>query len=158
MTRPYARALRSKRAYASVPRNIGKNLTLLCALSNSGPQAALVIEGAVNGDVFETYVREVLCPTLRTGQTVVMDNLSSHKRVAVRTLIESVGCRLVYLPPYSPDFNPIEMLFSKLKAALRRAGERTKDKVIDAIGRALDTVTEQDVLGWFRHALPLPSL
>lgn len=158
MTRSYARAPRGQRAHAQVPRNHGKNLTLLCALSLRGPQAELVIEGAVNAQVFETYVQEVLCPTLRPGQTVLMDNLASHKRANIRHLIEATGCQLIYLPPYSPDFNPIEMLFSKLKALLRGWAARSADAVIAALGSALASVTPTDILGWFAHALPHQSL
>ena len=158
MSRCYARAPRNQRALARVPRNTGKNLTLLCALSLQGPQAELVIEGAVNASVFQTYVREVLCPSLRPGQTVLLDNLSSHKGAKVQALIEEQGCRLVYLPAYSPDFNPIEMLFSKLKALLRKEAARTTDTVIEALGLALRAVTSKDILGWFQHALPLLSL
>lgn len=154
MSRRYARAPKRQRAICAVPRNHGKNLTLLCALSITGPQAALVIEGAVNATVFEGYVAQVLCPTLRPGQVVLMDNLSSHKRASIRTLIEAVGCTLLYLPPYSPDFNPIEGLFSKLKALLRGWAEREQQGVIAAIGRALQQVTPQDVRGWIKHAFP----
>ena len=137
-----------------MPRNTGKHLTLLCALSLSGSQAELVIEGAVDGDVFETYIREVLCPSLKPGQTVLMDNLSSHKRASVRSLIEARGCKPMYPPPYSPDFNPIEMLFSKLKALMRWAGEPTREKVIDTLGLALTRVTHHDILGWFTPDYP----
>lgn len=153
MTRGYARAPKQRRAVCAVPRRYGKNLTLLCALSWSGPPAALVIEGAVNATTFEGYVKQVLCPTLRPGQVVLMDNLPSHKRASVRTLIEAQGCTLLYLPPYSPDFNPIEQLFSKVKALLRGWAERTQEGVIAAIGRALQRVTPQDVYGWIKHAL-----
>lgn len=154
LIRRYARAPRHERAYGQAPRNPGANLTLICALSLTGPQAALVIEGAVNGVVFETWVREVLCPTLQPGQTVIMDNLASHHRATVRVLIEGCGCQLLYLPSYSPDFNPIEMLFSKLKARLRGWGIRARELLIDAIGHALARVTRADCLGWFSHALP----
>ncbi|WP_041230820.1 IS630 family transposase [Deinococcus peraridilitoris] len=158
MSRVYARAPRNQRAFARVPRNTGKNLTLLCAMSSQGSQAELVIEGAVNAAVFESYVDQVLCPTLQSGQTVLMDNLSSHQGAKVRALIEARGCQLVYFPPYSPDFNPIEMLFSKLKALLRKAAARTTETVIEALGFALRAVTPNDILGWFHHALPLSSL
>ncbi len=158
MTRGYARAPSTERAVGQVTRNHGKNHTLTCALSLAGPLAPLVIEGAVNGEFFEWYVRSQLCPTLSPGQVVVMDNLSSHHWTSVRTLIEAQGCTLLYLSPYSPDFNPIEMLFSKLKALLRGWKKTTVQALYDSIGRALEAVTPQDIFGWFRHAHPSISL
>ncbi len=152
MTRSHARSPRGERAYGSVPRNRGRNLTLVCALSLSGPSAEFVVEGGVNGDVFVTYVREVLGPTLRPGMVVVMDHLGAHHRSEVRDLIEQRDAVMVLLPPYSPDLNPIELLFSKLKAAMRALGERTRAGVLAALRSALDTVTAPDVQGWFHHA------
>ena len=137
----------------TVPRNRGRNLTLLCAITRQGPCAALVVEGGVNGDVFVTYLREVLAPTLRPGQLVVMDNLGAHHRPEVRTVIEDRGALLVLLPPYSPDLNPTLLMCSKLKAAMRALGERTTDGVLAALRTALDTVTPSDAQGWFHHAL-----
>ena len=154
MTRGYARAPSTERAVGQVTRRYGKNHTLICALSLAGPLAPLIIEGAVNGEFFEWYVREQLCPSLSPGQVVVMDNLSSHHRASVRTLIEAQGCALLYLSPYSPDFNPIEMLFSKLKALLRGWGEKTVQTLYDGIGHALEAITPQNIFGWFRHAHP----
>jgi DDE superfamily endonuclease len=113
-----------------------------------------VIEGAVNGEVFEGYVRQVLCPALQPGQLVVLDNLSSHHRASIRTLIEAAGCPLLFLSPYSPDFNPIEMLFSKIKAFVRGGAWRGMDDVITGIGLALATVTAEHILGWFKHSHP----
>lgn len=136
-----------------VPRNRGKNLTLWCALSLAGPCAELVIEGGVNGEVFVTYLREVLVPVLRPGQVVVMDHLGAPDRPEVLALIEAAGAWPVWLPPYSPDLHPIEELFSKLKAALRALAARTKASVIQALRQALDSVTLTDVQGWFQHAL-----
>ena len=158
MTRGYARAPSTERAIGQITRNYGENHTLICALSLAGPLAPLVIEGAVNGEFFEWYVRNQLCPTLSPGQVVVMDNLSSHHRASVRTLIEAQGCTLLYLSPYSPDFNPIEMLFSKLKALLRGWKETTVQTLYDGIGRALEAVTPQDIFRWFRHAYLSVSL
>lgn len=109
----------------------------------------MVIEGATTGDVFEAYVRKVLCPTLRPGDIVVMDNLSSHKRSTVVMLIEQVGASVLFLPPYSPDLNPIEMMWSKAKAFLRAAKARTQTALLDAIADALKTVTTNDAKGWF---------
>lgn len=153
MTRTHARCPRGQRAVDAVPRNRGKNLTLLCALSLSGPQAELVVEGGVNGDVFVTYVREVLTPVLREGQVVVMDNLGAHHHSEVQELLEATGALLVFLPPYSPDLNPIELMFSKLKAAMRALAERTKQGVLNALRIALDAVTTSDAQGWFQHVL-----
>jgi transposase len=118
----YGWAPKGERVHQKVPRNWGKNITLLsCIGKQGGMGASLVVEGSTNRTVFETYLEDVLCPTLKRGQVVVMDNLSSHKGERVRELIEGKGCELVYLPPYSPDFNPIEQAFSKLKSYLRAA-------------------------------------
>ena len=154
MTRFYARGPRGERVISKVPRTRGENFTLICALSLRAVQAELVIEGALNGEVFKTYIKEVLCPSLQKGQTVIMDNLSSHKIKEIRGLIEEVGCSLIYLPPYSPDFNPIEMLFSKLKAYMRGKAERVREKLIETLGGAISRVTVSDIMGWFKHALP----
>lgn len=158
MTRGYARAPSSERAWGRVPRNHGRNQTLICALHRTGPVAPFILTGAVNGLSFEWYVRHTLCPTLQAGQVVVMDNLSSHHRASVRTLIEAQGCHLLFLPPYSPDFNPIELMFSKIKAAVRAGSWRTLDQLLAAIWAALHTVTPQDSAAWFRHAHPSISL
>lgn len=154
MTRGYARAPRHLRAICAVPRNHGHNQSLICALSLAGPLAPLVIDGPINGEIFEWYVREELCPALSAGQVVVLDNLSSHHRASIRTLIEARGCTLLYLSPYSPDFNPIEMLFSKLKAVVRGAAPRTIPDVISNIGRALQGVQAVEIRAWFKHAHP----
>lgn len=154
MTRGYARAPSAERAVGQVARNHGKNHTLICALSLAGPVAPMVIEGAVNGELFEWYVRDQLCPQLCPGQVVVMDNLSSHHRASIRALIEAHGCTLLYLSPYSPDFNPIEMLFSKLKALVRGWPGTSVQALCGSIGRALQAVTPQNIFGWFRHAHP----
>lgn len=163
LTRRYARAPRGHRAPGRVPRNQGTPTTLLAALSLDGLQATMTLPGAVNGASFTLYVREVLCPTLRPGQLVVLDNLSSHKGAAVRAAIEAVGCHLWFLPSYSPDFSPIEHTFSKLKAALRAVGARTQDALDQAIAQAIDQVTPTDAHGWFTHCgypppSPLPPL
>jgi transposase len=158
MIRGDARAPSDQRAVCRVPRNWGKNHTLICTLGLTGPMAPLVVEGSVNGAVFEWYVREMLCPTLQPGQVVVMDNLSSHHRASIRTLIEAQGCELMFLPPYSPDFNPIELMFSKLKALLRGQARRTLDALLAALGAALDAVTGQEAASYLRHAHPTVSL
>jgi len=124
---------------------------MLAAVGLDGPQAAFVIEGAVDADVFRAYVQQVLVPTLRPGDIVVMDNLSPHKAAGIREGIEATGAELWYLPPYSPDLNPIEQMWSKIKEYLRKIAARTVDALVDAIGQALQTVTDNDVLAWFRH-------
>ncbi len=146
-----ARAPRGQRAYGAVPRNRGGNTTLIAALSLGGLGPALTLPGAADRPAFVAYVREVLAPALAPGQTVVLDNLSVHKGAAIRRLVEARGCRLLFLPPYSPDFAPIEHAFSKVKEHLRRAGARTRDALDAAITAALDTITAQDAVGWFRH-------
>ena len=122
----YGWSRKGERAYQKAPRNWGKNITLISSIGKEqGMGASLVVEGSTNGMVFHTYLEEVLCPTLKSGQVVVMDNLSAHKGQRVRDLIEGKGCELIYLPPYSPDFNPIEGAFSKLKNYLRAACARS---------------------------------
>jgi transposase len=148
----YGWARKGERAHQRVPRNWGKNLTLLSSIGGErGMGASLVVEGSTNGIVFETYLEEVLCPTLEKGQVVVMDNLSAHKGERVRELIEGKGCELVYLPPYSPDFNPIEQAFSKLKSYLRDACARSQKTLMEVIGEALRTITVSDAEGYFEH-------
>lgn len=153
-----ARAPRGRRAYGAVPRNRGGNTTLIAALSPGGLGPAMTLPGAADRPAFVAYVREVLAPALVPGQTVVLDNLAVHKGAAIRRLIEACGCRLLFLPPYSPDFAPIEHAFGKLKEYLRRAGARTREALEAAIAAALDTVTAQDAVGWFRHCgYPTPG-
>lgn len=145
-------ARKGDRAHQKAPRNWGKNITLLSSIGRErGMGASMVVEGSTNGAVFETYLQEVLLPTLEKGRVVVMDNLSSHKGGRVRELIEEAGCELIYLPPYSPDFNPIEQAFSKLKSYLRAACARSRDALMEVIGEALDTITASDALGYFEH-------
>ena len=148
----YGWARKGERANLSVPRNWGKNITLISSIGKErGMGASLVVEGSTNTMVFETYLQEVLCPTLEKGQVVVMDNLSAHKGQRVRHLIEARGCELIYLPPYSPDFNPIEGAFSKLKGYLRAACARSRDALMEVIGEALRTITVSDAEGYFEH-------
>jgi len=157
LTRLYARAVRGHRAVGQVPRNHGKNTTVVAALSGTGVQAPWTVEGAIDTPAFVAYVREVLSPALRPGQIVVLDNLSVHQAEDVRRLIEARGCALRFLPAYSPDLTPIEEAFSKLKAGLRRLGARTRDALLDAIAQVLATLTATDAHGWFEHAgYPLP--
>ena len=147
----YAWARTGERARGEAPRNWGANVTLLASMGLSGMGPCVAVEGTTTGAVFEAYLENVLAPSLRPGQVLVMDNLSSHKGPRVRKLIEGRGCELLYLPPYSPDLNPIEQAFAKLKASLRRAGARTFEALIEAMGRALDKITDRDTWGFFRH-------
>jgi transposase len=147
----YAWAPRGERASCSVPRNRGPNTTLLSSMTLEGMGTSLAVEGATNRQVFETYVQRVLVPTLRPGQVVVMDNLTAHKGERVKELIEERGCELIYLPPYSPDFNPIEEAFSKIKALVRKAEARTREALVEAIGKGISMVTAEDAQGFFDH-------
>jgi transposase len=142
---------RGQRAYCSVPRNRGANTTLLSSMSVEGMGPSLAVEGATTAAVFETYVEEVLAPSLRPGQLVVMDNLAAHKGERVKELIEDRGCELLYLPPYSPDLNPIEEAFSKIKRILRKAESRTREALVEAMGAAIWAVTAKDARGFFEH-------
>jgi transposase len=147
----YGWALRGQRSWGKAPTNRGKNTTLFAAMSPEGLLASMTVEGAANTEAFLTYLDAVLCPALRPGRTVLMDNLQVHKAEVVRQRIEACGCRLVFLPRYSPDFNPIEGAFSKLKTFLRRVQARTREALEAAIGAGLQTITAQDARGWFEH-------
>ena len=152
---------RGERARCAVPRNRGKNTTLLSSMSVEGMGPSLAITGAVDARVFEAYLERVLLPELHPGQVVVMDNLSAHKTQKVRELIEGAGCELLYLAPYSPDLNPIEEAFSKIKGILRKVEARTREALVEALGPALSSVTEQDARGFFEHcgySIPVQSL
>jgi transposase len=147
----YAWSPRGERARCFVPRNRGLNTTLLASMTAEGMGACLAVEGATSRIVFEAYVEKALVPSLRRGQVVVMDNLSAHKGERVRELIESTGCELLYLPPYSPDFSPIEEAFSKVKGLMRKAEARSREALVEAMGKALDAVTARDARGFFEH-------
>ena len=147
----YGWSRRGRRVRFEAPRNWGANVTLLWSMSSEGMGPSLAVEGATTKAVFEAYAGRVLAPSLSPGQIVVMDNLSAHKGERVRELIEGRGCELLYLPPYSPDLNPIEEAFAKLKALLRRAGARTREALLEAMGRALDAVTASDARSFFAH-------
>ncbi len=142
---------RGERARLSVPRNRGKNTTLLASLTSGGMGPCLAVVGGTTKEVFEAYVERVLAPALRPGQVVVMDNLAAHKGEEVRELIEERGCELLFLPAYSPDYNPIEEAFSKIKALLRKAQARTREALIEAAGAAISAVTARDARGFFEH-------
>src|SRR5215210_1018855 len=143
---------KGRRAYAKVPRNRGANTTLLASMSLEGMGPCLAVQGTTTATVFEAYVEQVLAPNLRGGQIVVLDNLSAHKSERARELIEGQGCQLLYLPAYSPDFNPIEEAFSKVKEILRRACARTRETLLEALGEALSAVSFWDAQGFFEHA------
>jgi transposase len=147
----YGYAPRGERLYLSVPRSRGKNTTLLSSMTLSGMGPSLTVEGSTTARVFETYIEKVLLPSLELGQIVVMDNLSAHRPKRIRELIEQRGCELLYLPSYSPDFNPIEEAFAKIKNLLRKAAARTKEALVKAIAAALSAVSAADVQGFFEH-------
>jgi transposase len=146
-----ARAPKGQRAFGKAPKNWDKNVTLISSISLEGMGPSMSIEGSADGEAFALYVEHFLAPTLKRGQIVVMDNLQVHKTKRVRELIEERGCSLVFLPAYSPDFNPIEEAFSKAKALLRRAKARSFEALVDATGVALCAVSQQDALGFFAH-------
>jgi transposase len=153
MTRLRARAPKGKRAYGKVPRNRGKNTTLIAAITLHGAMGApMTVEGGTDSAAFEAYVEHFLAPTLREGQVVVLDGLGAHRPKKIRELIEARGADLVFLPSYSPDLNPIEEAFSKVKALVRKEGARLSEALVEAIGRALAAVTAEDAAGWFAHA------
>jgi hypothetical protein len=151
MTRRQARAPRGQRAVGQVPRNHGPNITLFAALTATGMGPALAMPGGADGIAFGRYVRDLLIPSLRPGQVVILDQLNVHKGAAIRAAIEDAGCHLLLLPSYSPDFNPIEQAFAKIKAHLRAAAARTFDDLVAAIGVALAAVTPTDARGFFAH-------
>jgi transposase len=151
LTLRYGWALKGQRATGSVPRNRGKNTTLIASLGWDGMGESMIIEGSADTAAFEQYVESILAPHLSAGQIVVMDNLRCHKSEKVRLAIEARGCRVLFLPGYSPDFSPIEETFSKLKTFLRRMGARTREALEEAICQALLTITAADAPGWFRH-------
>jgi len=152
MARIRGRALRGERCRAAVPHGHWKTTTFTGALRLDGMTAPMVLDGPMNGVAFLAYIQQVLVPTLRRGDTVIMDNLPAHKGREVRLAIEAAGANLRYLPPYSPDLNPIENAFSKLKAFLRKAAARTIDELWDVIRRALDTFTPTDCANYFTAA------
>jgi transposase len=157
MTPLYAYAPKGQRAIGSVPRNYGASMTLIASLSLDGMGEALMLDGAADGAAFDLYIEQLLAPSLRPGQIVILDNLSIHLGSRVKQAIEARGCRLLFLPAYSPDFSPIEEAFSKLKSILRRAGARTREALQEAIATALDLITATDAHGWFTHCGYLPS-
>lgn len=157
----YARAPKGERALGKAPRNWGKNVSLICAIDAGGVNPSMSVEGAVDGRAFEAYVEHFLLPKLKPGRIVVMDNLSVHKSKRVQRLVEGAGCELLFLPPYSPDMNPIEEAFSKVKGILRKAKARTREALVEATGHALEAITPQDIRGFYAdcgYRTPVQSL
>jgi transposase len=152
MARRYGRALQGRRLRVGIPHGHWKTTTFVAGLRMSGLAAPFVLDGPINRDAFETYVDKVLVPELRPGDVVVMDNLSSHKGPRVRAVIEAAGASLLYLPPDSPDFNPIEQAFARLKALLRKAAERTVEGLWTAIGRLVDLFAPDECARYFAAA------
>ncbi len=152
MARLHGRTLKGERLRAGIPHGHWKTTTFVAGLRLSGMMATMVLDGPINRDAFQAYVEQVLVRELRPGDIVVMDNLSSHKGIAIRQAIEAAGASLVFLPPYSPDFNPIENAFAKLKALLRKAAERTRDDLWATIGRLLDAFTPSECANYLAAA------
>ena len=152
MARLRGRAPRGKRLVGKVPHGHWKTTTFVAALRSTALTAPCVIDGPMNGNVFLAYVEQVLAPSLQPGDIVVLDNLSAHKVTGIRQAIEAAGARLLYLPPYSPDFNPIEQLFAKLKALLRKAAERSVDDLWNRIAALLEAFTPTECANYFRNA------
>src|SRR5215210_6738875 len=147
----YAYSPKGERAYLSVARNRGKNTTLLSSMSHCGMGPSMVVEGGANVAVFEGYLREMLLPWLGKGDILVMDNLRVHKTERVKEMIEAAGVEILYLPPYSPDFNPIEEAFSKIKNLIRKAGARVREVLVEAIGAAIREVSAEDARAFIEH-------
>lgn len=151
MTRAYARAPAGQRALGRVPRNRGSVTTVIGSIAARGLTALMTIDGGTSGAVFLRFVREHLCPTLRAGDVVVMDNLGAHHATGIREAIEAKGASVLYMPPYSPDLNPIELCWSKFKELLRALGARTRVQLRETIATAAAFITRRDALAWFRH-------
>ena len=151
MVRRFARALDGRRAIGRAPAGRYEKLTLLGAIALTGLLALMTIPASTDSAVFLAYIQQVLVPELRPGQVVVFDNLSPHKQPAVRKAIEGAGCRVIFLPPYTPEWNPIEPCWSKMKEFLRSRAANTRDALEAAVADAMETITPQDARGWFRH-------
>lgn len=151
LTRRYARAPKGVRAYGHVPRNHGHNVTLLAALTPAGIGPSMTIAGSIDSAAFAAYVQHVLVPSLHPGHVVILDNLSAHKSAAAREAIEAAGCELRFLPAYSPDFNPIELAFAKIKSGLRAAAARDPDALHAATAVAIDRITPADARAFYAH-------
>lgn len=151
MTRLYGRAAPAQRVVDSVPQHSGPQTTTLAVIGWEGVVAPMVIEGAVNGQIFYGYVEQCVAPTLTPGDVLFIDNLSAHKVAGIESLVQARGAQVIFLPPYSPDLNPIELAWSKVKTILRRLKARTADTLLDALKHALLAITPDDVYHWFAH-------
>jgi transposase len=151
LCRRYARAPKGERAVASLPRNTPANTTTISSMTMSGMGPALIIEGGVNQGVFETYLAQLLAPTLEPGQVVLVDNLSAHKSARAEAIVGAKQCVLLFIAPYSPDYSPIELAFAKVKEYLRSVGARTREALQTAIAEALSRITAEDARAFFRH-------
>lgn len=152
MTRIYGREIEGKRVVDYVPDNRFSRTSIVSSVRMDGKCVPMVFQGALDGDIFKSYLEKLLLPTIIKGDIVIMDNLSSHKVKGIDKIIESAGAKIVYLPPYSPDLNPIEMMWSKIKSYLRKIKARTNETLFDAISEAFSTIEISDILGWFREA------
>jgi transposase len=151
LTRLYARAVGGHRTIEAVPRNYGASTSMIATMGVSGMQAAMMIEGSVDTIVFNADCEQVLRPTLKAGDIIVLDNLRAHRASRIEEISEQCGAQVVWLPPYSPDFSPIELMWSKVKAYLKKLKARTQEELEKAIADALKTITTNDCLNWFRH-------
>ena len=151
LTRLYARALGGNRTTEAVPRNYGQSTSMIATLSIDGVEAPMLIEGSVDTLVFNAYCEQVLQPTLKSGDVIVLDNLAAHRASRIEEITASCGAQVLWLPPYSPDFSPIELMWSKVKAYLKKVKARTQIELEKAIAEALETITVSDCLNWFRH-------
>jgi transposase len=151
LTRLYARAVGGNRTSEAVPRNYGQSTSMISTMGVSGAQATMIIEGSVDTLVFNAYCEQVLRPTLKAGDVIVLDNLGAHLASRIEEITEECRARVIWLPPYSPDFSPIELMWSKVKAYLKKVKARTQVELEKAIAAALKTITPSDCLNWFRH-------
>jgi len=152
MARPRGRCKRGRRLVAAIPHGHWKTTTFVAGLRQDGMVAPMVVDRPMNGDIFQAYVEQMLVPTLKPGDIVIMDNLAAHKRAGARKAIEDAGARLLFLPPYSPDYNPIELAFAKLKASLRSKAERTRDGLWQSIGKISNLYPPEECKAYFSHA------
>jgi transposase len=151
MSRLYGRAPRGQRVRESVPRNYGLQTSIISAISLNGVTATMTVEGAVDTETFNAYVKQVLRPTVQPGDVLVLDNLSAHRASRIEEMAQECGAQVLWLAPYSPDFSPIELMWSKIKASMRAAKARTREELEQALVAALNLITSADCVGWFTH-------
>jgi transposase len=151
LTRLYARAMGGERTSETVPRNYGASTSMISTIGCCGVEATMLIEGSVDTAVFNAYCEQILRPSLKVGDVIVLDNLGAHRASGIEEIAKSCGARVIWLPPYSPDFSPIELMWSKVKAYLKKVKARTQTELEKAIAAALSTITVSDCLNWFRH-------